>query len=170
VAERVGDRPVVVLHADDFFNPAAVRHARGRSSSEGFWLDAYDLDAFTAAVLRLAGARDDVLVLAEGVFLHRDELFGYWDFSVFLDVPLAEAARRMAARDGLAADDPRLQRYEGAQRLYFAAARPWERTSLVVDASRPEELRIIDPAASAAAASAGFTATGPPGSGPGCCR
>jgi uridine kinase len=109
-------------------------------------------------------------VLVEGTFLHRDELVGLWDYSMFLDVSFAEAARRMVARDELAVDSPRLQRYEGAQRLYFAAARPWERASLVVDASRPEALRIIDPAASAAAASSGFTATGPPGSGPGCCR
>ena len=29
--------------ADDFLNPAAIRHARGRDSPEGFFLDSYDL-------------------------------------------------------------------------------------------------------------------------------
>jgi len=150
LADRVTDRPVVVLHADDFLNPAPVRHARGRYSSEGFWLDAYDVRALTAAVRR-PGGPDDALVLVEGTFLHRDELVGCWDFSIFLDVPFGEAARRMAERDGLAADDPRHRRYEGAQRLYFAAARPWERASVVVDASRPDALRTVDPATCSAA-------------------
>ncbi len=150
LADRVTDRPVVVLHADDFLNPAPVRHARGRHSPEGFWLDAYDLRALRAAVRR-PRKPDAALVLVEGTFLHRDELVGCWDFSIFLDVPFGEAARRMAERDGLAPDDPRHGRYEGAQRLYFAAARPWERASLVVDTTRPDGPRIIDPVTCAAA-------------------
>lgn len=42
----------------------------------------------------------DALVIFEGMFLHRDGLHDIWDRSVFLDVPFAETARRMAARDG----------------------------------------------------------------------
>lgn len=34
------------------------------------------------------------------MFLHRDELADRWDWSVCLDVPFTETARRMAARDG----------------------------------------------------------------------
>lgn len=30
LARHLGPRPVVVVHADDFLNPSAVRHARGR--------------------------------------------------------------------------------------------------------------------------------------------
>ncbi|WP_158374748.1 hypothetical protein [Cellulosimicrobium cellulans] len=82
----------------------------------------------------------DALVVVEGTFLHRDELAGYWDRSVYLHVPFAEGALRMAARDGADPDLHRgplrrgpLRRYLGAQRLYFAAARPWSRASLVVD-------------------------------------
>ncbi|GAA4838768.1 hypothetical protein GCM10023221_15330 [Luteimicrobium xylanilyticum] len=167
LAERVTGRPVVVLHADDFFNPPSVRHARGRHSPEGFWLDAYDLRALVAAV-RSPGGPPDALVVVEGSFLHRDELVGLWDFSVFLDVSFDEAARRMSERDGLAADDPRHARYRGAQRLYFAAARPWERASLVVDTTRPDAPRIIDPVASAALVACGPTENGPPDSGSGC--
>ncbi|GEK23518.1 hypothetical protein [Cellulomonas xylanilytica] len=32
LAQCLGPRPVIVLHADDFFHPSAVRHARGRDS------------------------------------------------------------------------------------------------------------------------------------------
>ncbi|GMA23863.1 hypothetical protein GCM10025864_16220 [Luteimicrobium album] len=160
LTERVTGRPVVVLHADDFFNPPSVRHARGRSSPEGFWLDAYDLGALAAAAREPPGATRDALVLVEGAFLHRDELVGLWDFSVFLDVPFAEAARRMSERDGLAPDDPRHGRYEGAQRLYFAAAGPWGRASLVVDNTRPDSPRLVEPARSAAAAAVAASTAG----------
>ena len=161
LAAQVPDRPVVVLHSDDFFHPSTVRHARGRLSPEGFWLDAYDYTSLVTLALEplrpdgdgwyrpasfdgahdrtspapALRAPDDALVLVEGTFLHRDELRAFWDWSVYLHVPFDVAARRMAARDGVDADRVRgpLARYEGAQRLYFAAATPWCRASLVVD-------------------------------------
>lgn len=171
LAERVTGRPVVVLHADDFFHPSAVRHARGRLSPEGFWHDAYDDGSLVRLALAplhpdgdgrysrasfdgpadrtvpapAAQAAADALVLVEGTFLHRDELRDRWDWSVYLHVPPDVAARRMVARDGVD-DDPtrgRLARYAGAQRLYAAAAGPWRRASLVVDTTG--EPRIVDP-------------------------
>ena len=51
LAEQRPPRPVIVLHVDDFFHPSGVRHARGRYSAEGFWLDAYDYDALVAGAL-----------------------------------------------------------------------------------------------------------------------
>jgi uridine kinase len=177
IARAVRSRPVLVLHADDFFHPPGIRHARGRESPEGFWLDGYDLAAMRATALeplrrdgdgryvpasfdRLTGraarpvvldAPDDALVLVEGTFLHRDELADLWDWSVYLDIPLDESARRMGERDGVGPGTARSRRYGGAQQLYFAAARPWERASLVVDGSAAGRLRVIDPAASTAA-------------------
>lgn len=169
LADAVTDRPVVVLHADDFFQPSAVRHARGRYAPEGFWHDAYDVDALVhlaLAPLRAAGwyhpssfdgqadrrapaprrrAPDGVLVVVEGTFLHRDELVAHWDWSVYLHVPFDTAARRMVARDGIDPDPDRgpLARYHGAQKLYFAAAEPWRRASLVLDAD--DGFRVVDP-------------------------
>lgn len=144
LARHVATRPVVLLHVDDFFQPPAVRHARGRCSPEGFWLDAFDTPALRATLDRLAAgdgpAPVDALVLVEGVFLHRDELVDRWDLSLWLDVAPDEARRRMVARDGLDPDDPRLARYAGAQRLYALAARPWDRASMVVDVSGPADV------------------------------
>ncbi|MGZ6754483.1 MAG: uridine kinase, partial [Nocardioides sp.] len=53
------------------------------------------------------------VVVVDGLFLHRDELVDAWDFSVFLEVPFDETARRMAVRDGSSPDHrhPRLRRY-----------------------------------------------------------
>ncbi|MCR6688781.1 uridine kinase [Cellulomonas sp.] len=151
LVEHVAPRAVALLHADDFFRPADVRHARGRFSPEGFWLDTYDHDRLTAAVRR-AGA-DGTLVVVEGTFLLRDELVGLWDRSVYLDVPFDVARVRMRRRGGLdeSVADLLLDRYEGAQRIYHALARPWERASVVVDTTEPARPRVIDPSLAHAA-------------------
>ncbi|WP_205786729.1 uridine kinase [Specibacter cremeus] len=158
-------RHAVVVHADDFLNLRAVRHRRGRHSPEGFWLDTYDYDALVRDVLEPFGPGGDgvhraaatdhcrdarldpepvqappgTVCIVEGMFLHRRELAGRWDYSVFLDVPFTETARRMAARDGTPADPghPGMRRYVEGQRLYFTEASPWLRASRVVDNTDP---------------------------------
>jgi len=62
-----------------------------------------------------------------------------WDLSLFLDVPFAETARRMALRDGTPADPehPRMRRYTEAQRRYLTTCAPRERASLVIDNTDP---------------------------------
>lgn len=160
---RALGRAVVRVWADDFLNPRAVRYQRGRSSPEGFFLDSYDLPSLRRLVLDPLGPGGDrryrlachdlaadrpldvpwheapagaVLVL-DGLFLHRDELAGIWDLSVFLQVPFAVSVARLAARDGSPPDPshPALARYVGGQQLYFDACSPWERADLVVDNS-----------------------------------
>ncbi|MFI7597695.1 uridine kinase [Actinoplanes sp. NPDC049681] len=154
-------RPAVHVSADGFHHPAAVRHRRGRRSPEGFWLDSYDYAALIDNVLIPFGtggsrryrpavhdvATDEVLdspwlvappdavLVVDGLFLHRDELAGFWDFSVFLAAPFDVTVPRMAARDGSHPDPghPSQARYVQGQRLYFAACEPWKRASVVVD-------------------------------------
>lgn len=163
LAVEIRKRPVVVIHIDDFLNPSSVRHAKGRTSPEGFWADSYDYAALRDQVLQPLGptgdgwyspssynsrtdrseaapyvqAPMDALVIVEGMFLHRDELAPYWDASVYLDVPFTETAARMAIRNGSNPDPehPTMHRYVGGQRLYFQAARPWDRATFVVDNS-----------------------------------
>lgn len=159
-ALRARGRSVVRASVDGFHHPRAVRYRRGRRSPVGCWLDSYDLDALVRELLGPLGpggagrvrttvhdVRTDatldlepvlvepgaVLVL-DGVFLHRDELARFWDFSVYLQVDMSVTFARMAVRDGTPADpdDPLNARYTGAQRLY-AAHRPASRADLVVD-------------------------------------
>jgi uridine kinase len=160
-ALRRRGRPVVQVSVDDFHQPRAVRHARGRSSPEGFWLDSFDYARLLSDVLVPLGpggsrrfrpaahelATDRVLepptqiaapasvVVVDGLFLHRDELVQHWSFSVFLEVPFAVSVARVAARDGTSAapDHSDNLRYVGGQQLYFAACEPWSRASLVID-------------------------------------
>lgn len=140
-------------------------------SAEGFWLDSYDYEALERDVLaplqpdgsgfyrcgstdlerdvhlelEPLQAPDDAVVLIEGIFLHRDELKQWWDYSLWLEVPFEESARRMIERDGFSkdTDDRKVQRYIDGQRLYFEACRPWERASLVVDNSDWSAPRVI---------------------------
>jgi uridine kinase len=164
-ADRLGaavaaaGRPVLRAGLDDFHHPRAVRHRRGRDSPDGFWLDSFDHGAFLREVLaplraglpvrlRRHDLRTDrrvdeppvavpagAVLVVDGLFLHRDELAGRWDLSVWLDVPFEVTAARMAVRDGTPADPdhPSMRRYVEGQRLYFAACAPWDRADVVVD-------------------------------------
>ncbi|ALO66954.1 hypothetical protein AS189_11180 [Arthrobacter alpinus] len=99
---------MIVIHTDNCLNPSAVRHAKGRTSPEGFWADTYNYAALRDQVLVPLGptgdgcyspssydsradpsepapyvqAPKDALVIVEGMFLHRDGLAPYWDTSV----------------------------------------------------------------------------------------
>jgi uridine kinase len=146
------DRPVVRASEDDFLNPAAVRHRRGRESPEGFFRDSYDLAALERLLLDpfAAGgpfrrrafdvladapvvsadehAPPGALLLLDGLFLQRDELCGRWDLSILLDVPEEVAAARLLEREG----KPTRDRYVLGNRLYFEACDPRSRASLVL--------------------------------------
>lgn len=158
---RAHGREVVRVSADGFHHVRSVRHRRGRTCPEGFWLDSFDYASLRQRVLDPLGpggsrryqpashdlatdrpvdpphqcAGPGAVLLLDGLFLHRDELAGEWDLSVFLRVPFHVSVARMADRDGGAADpeDPSVARYVQGQRLYFAACSPWLRADLVVD-------------------------------------
>ena len=148
-------RRVVRASVDGFHRPRADRYRRGRDSPVGYWLDAYDYDLMAGALLDPFGrgepvrtavhdvrsdasldlppapvGRDDVLIV-DGVFVHRDELAPYWDFSVYLHVDLAVSLVRMSVRDDLPIETTR--RYTGAHRLYLGACDPLRQAGVVVD-------------------------------------
>jgi uridine kinase len=158
---RASGRTVVRISLDDFHHVRAVRYRRGRASPDGFWRDSYNYVRFGADVLEPFGpggsrryriaahdlATDAVLdpaprtaepgtvLVVDGLFLHRDELFAAWDRSVFLDVPFAVTAQRMAVRDGTHPDPGHasMRRYTEAQRLYYAACAPQRRAGILID-------------------------------------
>jgi uridine kinase len=146
------DRPVVRASVDDFHNPQAIRYRRGRESSEGFYLDSFDLPALigvllapfaagrtfcrrafdherdTPVPLELEDAAPGATLLLDGLFLHRRQLRHWWDLSILLDVPPGTAAQRLLAREG----SPTRDRYLRGQELYFTEADPRQHASLTV--------------------------------------
>lgn len=154
--------PVVRASVDGFHNPREVRYRRGRTSPLGFFEDSYDYASLRRLLLDPLGPGGDrtyvtaihdvdrerplevttetapersVLVL-DGIFLHRDELWSYWDYSVFLDVDLAISVPRGAQRYPDGDPDPDSaanRRYVEGQRLYLRRCGPRTRASVVID-------------------------------------
>jgi uridine kinase len=134
-ALRLAGTEPVVIHVDDFMHPPAIRHRRGRSSPEGYLDDSYDYAALTRHVLDPeTSANPSTVVIVEGLFLLRNELASWWDFSVFLDVTPEVALRRKELRDGLSlgdADDL-TNRYVEGQRLYRDRYAPQMRATWMI--------------------------------------
>ncbi|MDQ1204081.1 uridine kinase [Microbacterium sp. SORGH_AS_0862] len=149
--------------ADDFHRPRAERHARGRTSAEGHYRDSYDTDALLARLLRpfragapfvtathdldedravdlaAESAPADAILVVDGLFLLRPELRDVWNWSVWLDVPLDVAFRRMAERDGSDPDPLGASnaRYREGFDLYLQDGDPRGRASVILDNTDP---------------------------------
>jgi uridine kinase len=146
------DRPVVRASCDDFHHPRAHRYRRGRESPEGFYLDSFDYGALTTRLLEpfaagrpfrrrafdhvtdrpvaaeVEDAPANAVLVLDGLFLHREQLRGWWSLSVLLDVPPDRAAARLEHRDGV----PARQRYVRGQELYFTDSQPQRHATLVI--------------------------------------
>lgn len=159
------------VSVDGFHHPAQIRYRRGRRSPEGFYTDSYDYDEFIRLVLQPFGAGGDgrfvraihdsdtdsvvqapveqappgAILVVDGIFLHRDELVAYWDYSIFLDVGFSVSIPRMAYRDGTS-PDPGSEynfRYVAGQEIYIEQCRPAQRASVVIDNSDLEHPRVL---------------------------
>jgi len=163
-------KPTVRISIDGFHNRRADRYRLGRDSPDGFWSDSYDYGAFerhVVAPLRsgsneyLTASHDLVsdelldgpietladpsIVVVDGIFLHRAELRGVWDFSVFLDVNFAVSVGRMAIRDGSdpSPDNPGNRRYVEGQQIYLRTCRPQTHATVVIDNNDLSAPRIV---------------------------
>ena len=163
--------PVIRISLDGFHRPARERYRQGRASPRGFFEDSYDYGAFRNLVvdpLRPGGsgryrtachdltsdqqvrlpefrAPELAAVVVDGLFLHRPELSGIWDATVFLDVSFETSCRRLELRDG---SDPNPQapansRYVRGQEIYLAACDPCSAASVVLDYNDGAAPRIL---------------------------
>lgn len=99
------------------------------SQALGFQLAAYDPLRDAPVESRWMTAPDDAVLVVDGVFLHRPELRGLWDWSVRLDA---------AASVPASGSDPAVgTRREGAEDLYLRESHPKESASAVVDDTDP---------------------------------
>ncbi|WP_150308479.1 nucleoside/nucleotide kinase family protein [Planctomonas psychrotolerans] len=167
---RKRGRSVVTASIDAFHRPRAERYARGRTG-ETYYADAFDYSTFRRVLVepfRLAGsaafvleafdvrrdapieprwttAPDDAILIVDGVFLHRPELVGLWNYSIWLEVPLEVTSARMAERDG-ADPDPGAEsnrRYVDGQDRYARAVDPRRKASVIVDNTDPSHPRRV---------------------------
>lgn len=163
---------VIRASIDGFHRPRAKRYRLGVDSPEGYYLDSFDHGALRDVLLVPLGpqgsrscrravfdfrsdspvqepsaeAPPDAIMLFDGVFLLRPELYRYWDFRIFVDVDFDETLRRACERETAlfgSADAVRKSyqaRYIPGQRIYLRTVRPAERANVVlknVDPSQP---------------------------------
>jgi uridine kinase len=165
------DRRLIRASVDAFHNPRAIRYRLGRHSPEGYFRDSYDYEQLKALLLdplspggngryrtaafdhrtdqpvivpEAPAAPGDILVF-DGIFLHRPELRGYWDYSIFLEVGVAVSMARCAQRDGTSPDPqaPGNRRYVEGQQLYLRECQPWQYATVVINNETLESPRII---------------------------
>lgn len=167
-------RPVIRASIDGFHRPRIERLARGSESPEGYFRDSFDNAALRATLLdplgpggnrryrrRVFDFRTDqpvvqatevgppnAILLFDGVFLLRRELFHLWDFSVFVAAPFRETRRRAATRDvALFGSEAAVRhrysvRYVPGQRLYYALEHPRFKADVVLDNQDPARPRL----------------------------
>jgi len=159
---------------DDWQHPPEIRYRRGRFSSEGYYLDGFDFEGMKHRLLEpfAAGAgfelraydveeerkvADDLVVarvgsvlIVDGVFLLRAELYACWELKVYVRVNRATSIDRGVARDEVRSGDAILERrlyderYAPAQDRYLEAASPEARADVVIDNEYAKRPVIVD--------------------------
>ncbi|WP_084104586.1 hypothetical protein [Demequina sp. NBRC 110056] len=169
---RKRGRDVVEASMDDFHHQADHRYRQGRTSARGFWEDSFDHEAFIAKVLDPLGpdgdrvvslrhhdlasdalldgvpefsVRDDVTLLADGLFMQHPGLADRWDAVVWVEAPYSVRFDRMVERDGLPRDpeDPLQRRYFDGQLIYRSEVGPRERALVILDNTDPARPRLL---------------------------
>jgi uridine kinase len=154
-------RPVIRASVDGFHNPKAVRYQQGRHSPKGFFENSYNYAALkkylldplspggcqryrraffdhiaddTAPIVEVEALPCSVLLI-DGIFMHRPELLGCWDVTIFLRTEFTVSAARRASRDGSSPDPaaPSNRRYIEGQRFYLEECRPEAKATIVID-------------------------------------
>ncbi|MBR7828911.1 hypothetical protein KDK95_21555 [Actinospica sp. MGRD01-02] len=72
------------------------------------------------------------IVIVEGVQSVRPELEGYYDLTVLVDTPFDVSLTRMVTRGREQGPGDWEQRWQAADRYYFATTEPWTRVDLIV--------------------------------------
>lgn len=154
---------VVRAGVDGFHHPPAIRYQQGRDSPRGYYEDSYDYAALRRELLEPLSANGSrvyrtavydvrreaslsqqpstapvgAVLVFDGIFLHRPQLRGFWDLSVYVDVPFAVSVPRGAARGYGHPDpgDPSNRRYVEGQQWYLAECTPASRADVALDNS-----------------------------------
>ena len=177
IAEGLSKEPSIKpirISIDKFHNPKEIRMRQGSLSPKGYFEDSFNYDVIINQVFQpikegkeniLLGIYDyryeneiekvsskidnNSVVLFDGVFLLRDELYPYWDLSVFLEVDFTEVIKRALKRDItlFGSDKEVLNRYENryipGQQLYINKVHPQNRANIVIDNNDYKNPKII---------------------------
>lgn len=171
VVLRAQGREVIRATVEDFLNPRSVRHPWS-DSAEGWYNHNTNVGALCRVLLDPLGpggnrriqravydkatdsavsppattAARDAVLLFDGVFLLRKELFDRWELRIFVSATFENALERSRIRDQtplMSADEVEQRyrrRYIPSQQFYFETTRPSELADIIVyndDPQRP---------------------------------
>jgi len=152
------------IQIDKFHNPKSIRIQKGDLSPEGFFYDSFNLPAiFKNVITPLKKGSDTIIngiydykaeqeiinsrikidnhsvILFDGIFMHRDELFKQWNLSIFLDISFETMLKRAIKRDlfffGSEENVKKryMEKYIPGEKIYLNSCKPKERANIVID-------------------------------------
>ena len=162
-------RPVLRASLDDFKRPWRDRHLYDRESGEGYYRNAFDVEAMHRLLLSPAApggsgtcalcsidpltqvdhsawvtvAGPDAVLVVDGVFAFRPEVDASWDLRIWLEIDEELSVRRGVHRDGAGSEALHRDRYLVAERLYLAEVDPARRADVVIDNTDLASPRIL---------------------------
>lgn len=166
---------VIPASIDGFHNPRSKRYRLGSKSPEGYYRDSFNYDALIQNLLiplsekgdrkyRTAVydfktesevqheqmmATEDAILIMEGVFLLRPELYQYWNYKIFLHVDFEQVIERAKKRDlYLFESEEEIQtryrsKYIPGQQLYLQESEPHEKADIIIDNNHFNDPRIV---------------------------
>lgn len=154
----------VRISIDKFHNPRKIRIKRGELSPEGFFYDSFNYDKIIQNIIKPiknkmdkifpesydyksekdiksadVSLTNDTVILFDGIFMNRDELYKFWDLSIFLDISFDTVLKRALKRDiplfgnEEIIKEKYLKRYIPGEKLYIKKCNPIERADIVID-------------------------------------
>jgi uridine kinase len=169
VVLRAQGREVIRATIEDFLTPRSVRFRQSEESAEIWYNESTDLDALHRVLLDPLGlggdrriqravydkatdvalsppvttAAIDAVLLFDGVFLLRQELFDRWDLRIFVSATFEKTLDRARIRDqtpfrsATEVEQRYRSRYIPSQRFYFETIRPTEHADIIVYNDEP---------------------------------
>jgi uridine kinase len=167
LAERLkaSGRVIIRTSTDNFHHPREIRYRKGADSATGYYHDSFDYQAILTQLLIPLGpggnhhmrtctydylsdkpvedecieVLKDAILLFDGLFLMRPELYSNWDFRIFIEIDFETCLARALDRDiALFGSTENIThryrtRYFPAQRLYLDNVKPQALADVIVE-------------------------------------
>ena len=132
----------ILLHIDDFINEREVRYNTEYLEWQCYydlqWRYKYFADKDNDCYFtKNYDIKEKTVVIVEGIFLQRKELYGIFDYMVYIDVPEDERMARLLKRDTYIGNEQQIidkyeNRYFPAERKYFNEYNPEQSADFVI--------------------------------------
>ena len=168
------DKNAVRISIDKFHNPKEIRLQKGELSPEGYFYDSFNLNKIFEYIINpiknngeyiIKGIYDykvekkvtpekikienDLIIVFDGIFMNRDELYKIWDISIFLDIDFKTVLKRAVIRDieyfgtiGKLKERYK-KRYIPGEKIYLRLCKPKERATIVINNNDYNEPKMI---------------------------